>query len=1563
MMHPIAFLAGVDASAKSLRGQIYGTVKAAISAEIECQELTRTQGRPVRGVAFSLFPELLSDALMPFELADRGLLKQTSPQGELLASRHGHVLVPGRWMRDRILQDDKFHLPPSKVLITGSPRIDFLRQLQADREVPASNNDDTPRVLYVPLHENWRDENGLPLSSAAPMAAYLDQLKDICRLEVREDAPTTGAKQPVTEALLDADIVITDYTSTIYEAWALGKPVIFPRWLLGNRGVAKAPKSAEAFIYDNKIGHHAGSLEDLLNLISRGQELGLGDGVEAFMEDYLDNFHGGNAAQRIAQVLERLADPAWRAEEVLLRNKANDLFEAKNYAEAASYYSQITERNDFDPDVFDRLAHCLRARRNFAHEIDALNQTLRLETSPARLTRLGDAKQAMGRSRAAVASYQEAIRLASDLATYNLYFKLGIALATPGHDGPPDPEAAEQAYAEAIARDTKHHSATLGVGAFHASIGRWDDARDAFSASLESDPINAELHYRLGRANERCYQWSDAEANYRTALALNADTAPAHWLKQLAFTLERQEKFDEAAKAYAYAASQSHDLRTECSYRAGYCLERLGRYEEACDAHMQALQPALSPSSSTEVSFTAGFLAASKEYHEKLLEKSPQDADLWDSYARLLERLGDLGAAAHALDQFMLHSQNYTAELSARHDRLMAPQRVRSRLESQFQRDASKASQWLEYSSACETLGDLEAASDAMWQVLMRMDDHIPDHYNRYGMLLYRQGRFQEACDAFRNGRLLQRPHGIYEDKFKTDKGLRFHATYREYLDCLPLQETHILYEVHGGASISCSPLAIFEDLLEDPAFSDHIHIWTIRDIADVPERFLNRRNVFFVTRGSDLYLRALATAKYLVNNGTFAEYFTRREGQRYLNTWHGTPLKTLGAAMKLPPFSRTNTARNYLQATHMVFPNEHTMRSQIDDHRISRLCSAERLMIGYPRNDQLVECTQDFRDTVVRELELDPELPVVLFAPTYRGSWNAPDIEFQKLFGQLVELKGEGYQIVFRGHHLVEKHIKNLSIPVFVAPSSIDTNRLLAGADVLISDYSSIIVDFLVTGRAILQFVPDWDQYDEERGLYFTKDELPFPKFNDIASLKSAIRASLEDPEAFTGPAYQKFRESMCAFETGTAVEAVKQRFFLAADSVKDPSRDKDLILIRSALGTVNGVASSAIALVRNISTSDKDAVLLLDATEIKKDELGFETVGELEEHADVIFRNYRQSLSLEEQWVTEKFNSTNKFYSDAMQEVFLNGVRHECRRVLGHERFSLSLEHQGYHPFWVGFMACVNADRHAIYQHNDMEEEARKRVPNLRRSFQLYELYDRLLSVSKTSMQINEKNFTAAFPDLAGRFRYVSNGLDAQRIRALGAEIPTAPDYAEMVADPRIKIVNVARMWPEKCQTRLVRAIEILVQKGHDVALYILGTGPLRGDIAREIRACGLQGRAYMLGVKRNPFPYMRLSQCHALSSDYEGQGIVLLEAMVLGIPCVSTDIPGPHSVLEGDLGVLTELTPEALAEGIATVITGRLQSRTFDAEVYNTQALSEFFDAVNLSNFNAAECRVAS
>ena len=148
----------------------------------------------------------------------------------------------------------------------------------------------------------------------------------------------------------------------------------------------------------------------------------------------------------------------------------------------------------------------------------------------------------------------------------------------------------------------------------------------------------------------------------------------------------------------------------------------------------------------------------------------------------------------------------------------------------------------------------------------------------------------------------------------------------------------------------------------------------------------------------------------------------------------------------------------------------------------------------GYPRNDALYESDDQKKESIRRKLCIPDEKRIILYAPTWRESTDggssyklAPPIDWKKWEEKL----GDQYIVLLRTHHYTTE-LLNVQFNDFVRDYSDypQVNDLLIVADVLISDYSCIQLDYSILGRPQLCFGYDYDEYKAVRGFYFDLEQ-----------------------------------------------------------------------------------------------------------------------------------------------------------------------------------------------------------------------------------------------------------------------------------------------------------------------------------------------------------------------------------------------------------------------------------------------------------------------------------------
>ncbi|SDY40792.1 CDP-glycerol:poly(glycerophosphate) glycerophosphotransferase [Modestobacter sp. DSM 44400] len=350
----------------------------------------------------------------------------------------------------------------------------------------------------------------------------------------------------------------------------------------------------------------------------------------------------------------------------------------------------------------------------------------------------------------------------------------------------------------------------------------------------------------------------------------------------------------------------------------------------------------------------------------------------------------------------------------------------------------------------------------------------------------------------------------------------------------------------------SDSPRALYEALLgRGDEFS---HVWLVRPdrLGDFPS------DVATVVYGSPEGRAALESADIVVANNGISLDWDKQPGATYLQTWHGTPLKRMHQDVSCPPAGRLAALdADVARWDHLLSPNAAST---------PRLRSAFGYRgpvheTGYPRNDVLSFPERDrLRAEVRARLGIADGVTAVLYTPTWRDDLvlavGRPDHAFPPDFDELVRGLPADHVLLLRLHTMVsDRPAVAEGAPVLDVSDHPDVRYLYLAADVLVTDYSSTMFDFAVTGRPIIHFTYDIEHYrDELRGFYFDLAEAaPGPLLTTSAEVLAALADADREPAERTAR-YARFRQTFCSLEDGRATDRVIARFFPPAAAGPNP-------------------------------------------------------------------------------------------------------------------------------------------------------------------------------------------------------------------------------------------------------------------------------------------------------------------------------------------------------------------------------------------------------------------------
>lgn len=324
-----------------------------------------------------------------------------------------------------------------------------------------------------------------------------------------------------------------------------------------------------------------------------------------------------------------------------------------------------------------------------------------------------------------------------------------------------------------------------------------------------------------------------------------------------------------------------------------------------------------------------------------------------------------------------------------------------------------------------------------------------------------------------------------------------------------------ILFNSFGGKKFDDSPKAIYDQMKNDERFKTYKLVWAFHNPEDFPDVEKKIR-----TDGFKYFVTALKARCWVSNSSVQRGLVFKGKKTFSFNTWHGSPIKSMATV---------GESKNQIMdmCDVILAQSQFEVNAFVHDWKLS---ANKYKVFGYPRNDRLAHYTTEEKIRIKEKLGIPHDNYVVLYAPTFRdylldaNSRCTLEVPFdykyweEKYLGKLTFL--------MRMHYEVAKHNSLPDYPMWVDMSSYpNLNDLMIVADTLISDYSSIIFDFAVMGKPIINFTYDFDEYKSKRGLWIDiRKELPSAESS--RELADLVKDAIENPTSYEEKAI-KFRET----------------------------------------------------------------------------------------------------------------------------------------------------------------------------------------------------------------------------------------------------------------------------------------------------------------------------------------------------------------------------------------------------------------------------------------------------
>ncbi len=408
-----------------------------------------------------------------------------------------------------------------------------------------------------------------------------------------------------------------------------------------------------------------------------------------------------------------------------------------------------------------------------------------------------------------------------------------------------------------------------------------------------------------------------------------------------------------------------------------------------------------------------------------------------------------------------------------------------------------------------------------------------------------------------------------------------YHAYYHAKID-----EKAIFVQSRGGDDLTGNMLRMVEELSSGKYGDYKICLFAKKEaVPKIKELEKNYDlKIHSITTSKITATKYLECSKYILTDGGILNRYVKRNGQIFINTWHGTPLKVMGVDNVPEEHHIANVQHPFMCSDYLIYPNDYMKEKMLKAYMIDKIYPGKILLEGYPRNSIFFDKKR--KEELKSKFNISDK-EIFVYMPTYRGVfYKRKDQEQKDIVAECLAEIDENLnddQILYAKLHPNNnkkinfkkfKHIKSF-------PNGYETYDILNMANCLITDYSSVFFDFANTKEKIIIFNYDEEEYLKDRELYFPLSELPFPKVKTMEDLIKEINSpkNYDDSE---------FLEKYCTYDRANSTEYICRHIFNREKVCKEEKikNDKKNILIYGGTMQNNEITSSLLNLLENVDT-----------------------------------------------------------------------------------------------------------------------------------------------------------------------------------------------------------------------------------------------------------------------------------------------------------------------------------------------------------------------------------------
>ena len=764
------------------------------------------------------------------------------------------------------------------------------------------------------------------------------------------------------------------------------------------------------------------------------------------------------------------------------------------------------------------------------------------------------------------------------------------------------------------------------------------------------------------------------------------------------------------------------------------------------------------------------------------------------------------------------------------------------------------------------------------------------------------------------------------------------------------IDEKAVYVQSRGGDDLTGNMLRMVEELSTGKYGDYKIYLFakkgTVAKIKELEKNY--NLKIHKITTSKITATKYLECAKYILTDGGIMNRYVKREGQIFVDTWHGTPLKVMGVENVPEEHHIANVQHPFMCSDYLIYPNDYMKEKMLKAYMIDKIYPGKILLEGYPRNSVFFDKKR--KEELKSKFNISDK-EIFVYMPTYRGVfYERKDQEQKDIVAEYLREIDESlndnqllYAKLHPNNHKKINFKKFKHIKAF--PKGYETYDILNMANCLITDYSSVFFDYANTKEKIIIFNYDEEEYLKDRELYFPLSELPFPKVQTVEDL---IR-EMNSPKNYDD---SEFLEKYCTYDRANSTEYLCKHIFNGEKVCKEEEiqNDKKNILIYGGSMKNNGITSALLNLLQNVDTEKYNFFLSFRPWEeyVKKNHE--EIYKSIPEGIQIFPLRTRLKPTYSEKKLLKELKDYDKKieYPEKLKRLF----KRELERYYYNAPFDTVIDFDGY-GLEQTLLFSYYKKNSAIWVHSNMVREMELRGNQSETA--LKEAYSNHNIIGVVSPGLIEP--TSKISGSTDKIKVVHNFNNDVKIKSDAEEeifidkdtlINTNnPEGIEGVLNSKgKKFITIGRFSLEKGHERLLCAFDEFCDEYPDTQLIIIGgMGGYYPKTKRIRKVLKHWKNVTLIKAIPNPMPILKRCDLFILSSFYEGWPVVIMESATLELPVISTSIPGLEWI-EDSNGHLVENSKEGLLQGMQDYMKGKVKPMQIDSDKYNENAKNEFY-----------------